>query len=151
MAEKTKLCSFRFDCDFLEDLKDYSKKHDLSQRQVIERACIQYMYHSTNENIEPRRVNKTGSKTILQVSHELGFTKNAVKYHVKCMPDNFKWTNSDGRIFITLEGVEWLRNKMQRSKAVCKTINVYEEIDLLKAKVDTLINIDNRLLSLVRR
>lgn len=87
-----------------------------------------------------------GYLSILDVSRKLGFTKNAVKYHLKFMPCNLKVRTNDNRIFISPDGVQWLQNKMKRSKK-----NVYDEVELLKTKVDCLLAMNDKLISILDR
>lgn len=60
--------------------------------------------------------NFEGYKTLLKISRELGYTKNAVKYHVRCMPKEMKTQNKDGLILISPEGVKWLAERVGKKQ-----------------------------------
>ena len=55
---------------------------------------------------------KNNYLSVLEVSKKLGFTKNAVKYHLKKLPPEMLEKDENNRIFISPEGVELLRGKM---------------------------------------
>ncbi len=50
--------------------------------------------------------------TILGAARELGFTKNAVKYQVSKLPPDVVKKAEDGKIYITEDGLEILRERM---------------------------------------
>lgn len=62
--------------------------------------------------------------TILGAARELGFTKNAVKYQVSKLPPHVVEKAEDGKIYITEDGLEILRermgNKVHRSSRICQ-------------------------------
>lgn len=47
--------------------------------------------------------------TLLEASRALGTTKNAVKYHIKKLPEGMVYKSSDGKQYITPQGLELLR------------------------------------------
>lgn len=55
---------------------------------------------------------KNNYLSVLEVSKKLGFTKNAVKYHLKKLPAEMLEKDENNRIFISPEGVDFLREKM---------------------------------------
>lgn len=50
--------------------------------------------------------------TLLEAARELGFTKNAVKYQVSKLPSCVVEKAEDGRVYITEDGLEMLREQM---------------------------------------
>lgn len=60
---------------------------------------------------------KNNYLSVLEVSKKLGFTKNAVKYHLKKLPAEMLQKDENNRIFISPEGVEYLREKMGEKEA----------------------------------
>lgn len=61
---------------------------------------------------------KKNYKTILEASRDLGFTKNAVKYHVSKLPAEMILKDDKGIVFISPEGVEMLRETMGKKQPV---------------------------------
>lgn len=61
---------------------------------------------------------KKNYKTILEASRDLGFTKNAVKYHVSKLPVEMIHKDEKGIVFISPEGVEMLRETMGKKQPV---------------------------------
>lgn len=56
--------------------------------------------------------------TILEAARLLGYTKNAVKYQVKKLPEEMTQKDANGIIHITPEGLETLRDKMGNKQPV---------------------------------
>lgn len=51
--------------------------------------------------------------TLLEASRALGTTKNAVKYHVKKLPEGMIYKSSDGKQYITPQGLEILKRTIE--------------------------------------
>lgn len=59
---------------------------------------------------------KKNYKTILEAARDLGFTKNAVKYHVSKLPAEMVDKDEKGIVYISPEGVEALRETMGKKQ-----------------------------------
>lgn len=67
--------------------------------------------------------------TLLEASRELGVTKNAIKYQVKKLPPEMVERDGSGRILITADGLNEMRQSMTRQKTTQKPDKTTEEPD----------------------